>query len=462
MTHRNLRGDEIWCDNVAHSPRGKRPQRQDVVARATVAANRRTTVRLKALFSLFILGVAGSALAQAPAGSVVVMEEKKTDTVVVEPVRLVETPKPAFVFEMHGFVSGTLWLQDARYNNNQGQIALFAVEQYKTDKITLGGDVRQTRLNFSLAGPEVFGGAKPKAIVEVDFFGSEEFTTVGARADVSIVPRMRVAVAEIKKGGTTFQIGVQNMLTVGTIPQSLSHIAFPYTYGAGTVGWRQPGIWAWHMLGDSFEFAWSVARAGWNTTGITNGFSYGVASGLPAFEARLRLIPSKSFDMWLTGHWQTADRNGPGVEQNKTTKTQIDTIVGVFGFKAAMGFLNLAGSAWYGKNAAPLLGNILQWPNAPGPNATDVFGYGAWAQAGFNFSKIISLWFTYGLDHPLYSNAIQAGFVNLRNQNFVTMFRIADGGFAYGVEYLYTRTTTSGPADVLKAQQLSLTANYSF
>ena len=411
-------------------------------------------MRLKLITSLLTLAFAGAALAQtAPAAPA---------APAAAPAAPAAAPPPEWKFELHGFVSGTLWIQDALYNNNQGQIALFGVQQYQTDKLSFGGDVRQTRLNFSVAGPTVFGGAKPKGVVEIDFFGSEEFATTGARADVSIVPRMRVAYAELKSGGTTIQVGVQNMLTVGTIPQSLSHIAFPYTYGAGTVGWRQPGIWGWHMLGDSFELAWSLARAGWDTRGITSGFTYGVASGLPAVEARARFILGKNFDMWLTGHWQTADRNGAGVVKNENTKTQIDTLVGVFGFKGNMGFLNLAGSAWYGKNAAPLLGNILQWPNAPGATATDVFGYGAWAQAVFSLTKQLSLGFTYGLDHPDYEDAKQAGFLNFRNQNFVTMLRIAEGGFAYGLEYLYTRTTTSGPQDVVKAQQLSFTANYSF
>ena len=32
----------------------------------------------------------------------------------------------------------------------------------------LGADIRQTRLNFSVRGPAVFGGAVPKGVVEID------------------------------------------------------------------------------------------------------------------------------------------------------------------------------------------------------------------------------------------------------------------------------------------------------
>jgi hypothetical protein len=479
MTHRNLRGDEIWCDNVAHSPRGKPPQRQTVVARATVAANRRTTVRLKALFSLFILGVAASALAQAPAGTVVVMEEKKTDTVIVEPVRLVETPKPAFVFELHGFVSGTLFMQDQVFGVGPGQNALFVAGcgansascrdgAFPADKLVMGGDIRQTRLNFSVAGPEVFGGAKPKGIVEVDFFGADNYTAgvnLGAYGDVSLIPRIRIAVAELKWGGTTIQVGQQNMLTIGIIPQSLSHIAFPYTYAAGTVGWRQPGIWAYHMLGNSFELAWSVARAGWVANSTVNGFTAGVASGLPALELRAKFLFSKDFDLWFSGHWQTADRNGPGAIGNKAQWTSIDTILGTAGVRANMGFLVLQGSAWYGKNAGPLLGNIIQFPG----NAYlgDIFGWGAWGQAGLNLSKVISLWYTIGVDHPSYPDIIAnfragGGSTRLRNLNQVGMLRFQSGGYGFGVEYLYSRTTDLRYVDPLIGNQLSFTGNYSF
>ena len=66
-----------------------------------------------------------------------------------------------------------------------------------------------------------------------------------------------------ESGKHILQIGQQNMLIIGAIPQSLSHIAFPATYTAGTVGWRQPGFWGWHTFGDDtkFELAWSVQRS---------------------------------------------------------------------------------------------------------------------------------------------------------------------------------------------------------
>jgi hypothetical protein len=444
-------------------------------------------VRIKALFSLAVLGFAGVALAQAQA---VVVEEKKTETVTVV---VKETPKPPdFVFELHGFVSTTMYFQDANFALGNGQNALWTTypqggpagsgNTYTTDKPMFGADIRQTRLNFSVRGPQVMGGATPKGVVEVDFFGSSEVATTGGFSDVSLLPRIRTAYAELKWANTTIQIGQQNMLTIGLIPQSLSHIAFPATYTAGTVGWRQPGLWGWHTFGDDlkFEFAWSIQKAGWannqtanstppatpSTQTVYGGVTAGMASGLPAFELRGKVMFGKNWDFWVSGHWQQEDFNGPGVTEVKNQWTTRQTVLGTVGLRGDMGMLVLQGSAWYGKNAAPLLGNILQFP--PASYLGDIFGYGAWGQIGFNFSKQFSLWGTYGIDHPLYSNIFAAATATgstvqyMRNQNYVGMIRFQDGGFAIGMEWLYNRINTVRRAATLEGNQISLTGNYYF
>ena len=441
-------------------------------------------MRIKALFSLAVLGYAGLALAQAQN---VVVEEKKSETVTVV---VKETPKPpAFVFELHGFISTTGYFQDALYQvGGGGQAALFlngtpaggsttsAGQPWTADKPIFGFDIRQTRLNFSVRGPTVLGGAVPKAVVEVDFFGSSEFAGTGAFGDVSVIPRLRVAYVELNwgEGRHIIQIGQQNMLTIGTIPQSLRGIAFPMTYTAGTVGWRQPGFWGWHTFGDDlkFEFAWSIQKSGWANTLPHEGLNDGVSSGLPAFEARGTLKFGKMFDVWLSGHWQQVDTNGPNVIAQANTNNDLVTTLGTVGFKGSLGPVALAGSAWYGKNAGPLLGNILQFTptaaNAPGTRV-DIFGWGGWMQAGMNVTKNLSGWITYGIDHPLYDNIIQinaapggAGVTRLRNQNMIIMARYQDGGFAMGAEWLYTRTTVTTTNDPLVGNQITLTGNYYF
>jgi hypothetical protein len=436
-------------------------------------------VRIKALFSLAVLGYAGLALAQATPAQNVIVEEKKSETVTVV---VKETPKPpAFVFELHGFVSTTGYFQDAQFAvAGGGQSALFLVgttgvppnnpagQAWTADKPVFGFDIRQTRLNFSVRGPTVLGGAVPKAVVEVDFFGSSEFTGTGAFGDVSVLPRLRTAYVELNwdSGRHILQIGQQNMLTIGIIPQSLSHIAFPATYTAGTVGWRQPGFWGWHTFGDDlkFEFAWSVQRSGWANTVPHEGLNDGVSSGLPAFEARGKLMFGKVLNLWLSGHWQQVDTNGPNQIALANSNNDLTTVLGTVGVNGNIGPIAYAGSAWYGKNAGPLLGNILQFTPSTTINAyrVDIFGYGVWGQVGMNVTKQMSAWFTYGIDHPVYANILQAGLPRLRNQNLVAMVRYQDGGFAFGAEWLYTRTTDVRSIDPLIGNQISITGNYYF
>jgi hypothetical protein len=412
----------------------------------------------------------------------VVVEEKKSETVTVV---VKETPKPpAFVFELHGFISTTGYFQDAQFAAaGGGQSALFLTgtsgvapnapggQKWTADKPVFGFDIRQTRLNFSVRGPTVMGGAVPKAVAEFDLYGSAEFSGTGNFGDVSVLPRIRVAYVELnwENGRHIIQIGQQNMLTIGIVPQSLSHIAFPATYTAGTVGWRQPGFWGWHTFGDDLklELAWSVQRAGWANTVLHEGLNDGVSSGLPAFEARAKLMMGKAFNMWLSGHWQTVDTNGPNQIAVQNSNNDLVTVLGTVGLNGTLGPIAYAGSAWYGKNTGPLLGNILQFTPTAGFNAyrVDIFGYGVWGQVGMNLTKNLSAWFTYGLDHPVYENILQinsAAVPRLRNQNMVVMARYQDGGFAIGAEWLYNRTSTTTSIDTLVGNQFSVSGNYYF
>jgi hypothetical protein len=400
-------------------------------------------VRIKALFSLAVLGYAGLALAQATPAQNVVVEEKKTETVTVV---VKETPKPpAFVFEFHGFTSVTMWAQDALFGVNSnnpanGQLALGVIKTMDTDLPLFGADIRQTRLNFSVRGPEVLG-AIPKAVVELDFVGGD---SPGGFGDVSVWPRLRLAYTELNWGGGKhiLQFGQQNMLIIGLIPQSLRGIAVPMTYTAGTVGWRQPGIWGYHTFGGdtNFEFAWSIQRSGWANTAQINFINGGVSSGIPAFEARGKLNFGKVFSLWLSGHYQQADRNGPGVAAVPDGNTNIETVVGVAGMKLDTGLLVLQGSAWTGKNAAPLWGTFFAFSGTPGA-AGNIFGMGAWGQVGLNFTKALSVWYTLGIDKPSYDDIFATNSPTLRNMNQVGMLRYQTGAFAMGFEWLYSRTT---------------------
>lgn len=403
-----------------------------------------------------------------------------------------EKPAPTLTFAMHGFVSGSVYTQDASLGPSEGQQALFTNAQTATlkqpnqDRMIFGGDVRQSRFNFSVAGPNLpaFGNAVPRAVLEIDFFGGFGSGNYG---DVSLSPRLRRTWAELDwGGGNRIYFGQDNDLIFTIAPVSLAHIAFPYSYGAGNIGWRRPGIWGNHTIGDkkglNFEFAWEVGRSQWTDSGTASatctvtatgtctvtpvgngigqntvgaggdpyGFSLGEASGLPAVEARATLSDGTNWQIFTTGHWQRADRTGVGAGPTTNAigvSSDIDTVALNAGGKIKAGPLSLAAIGFVGKNLAPLVGQFLQFQ---GNGFGDVHDKGGWVQAGLNLTKQISVWGFVGAELPNEAEAVTAGFTKLRNITTTGMLQYRDSvkvnniasDYAIAFEWIHFNTRT--------------------
>ena len=69
--------------------------------------------------------------------------------------------------------------------------------------------------------------------------------------------------------------------------------------------------------------------------------------------------------------------------------------------------------------------------------ARDIHEWGAWGQAGYNFTKELSLWGFAGTDHPSDKNllAINGNGATFKTRNVTTagMLQYRDGGYALGV-----------------------------
>src|SRR5512141_2635595 len=299
-------------------------------------------------------------------------------------------------FEFHGFVGASLYTENGVMNSGGGQAAWFVSSVPTVDKSVLGGDVRQSRLNFTLTGPQLWEGAVARAFAELDFFGT---TPAGALNDISISPRLRVAFAELKlgKSNTVIRAGQDHDLVLGLIlPTTVGHVAFPLSYQSGTIGWRRPQVAGYQTfgLGPAFklEVAAAVGRSGWNAN--TGGEStLGAASGMPSFEGRVKL-QHKIFEVFAATHWSQMDASGQGSEAitgvTPATDGTLDTFAFNVGAKASYFGATLQGSAYTGKNLGPLAGNVLQWQSfadtaarkLAGGNA-DVGEVGGWLQAGY-------------------------------------------------------------------------------
>jgi hypothetical protein len=220
-----------------------------------------------------------------------------------------EAPSP-WKFEFHGFLTASMYYQDQTFANGQGQGLLLAAPSPNnmapceatgliscTPNATqtgaksfypatasgsiLSGDIRNSRFAFSMSGPKVFGdSAQPRAYFEFDLFGPNGAGTFGSEQNL---PRIRVAIVELKMGNTNVQVGQQNQLVGVQIPGTLSHHANPVTYGAGTIAWRTPGVRVIQTVpleGMKLEFAAEAVKNKWNNE-IINALGGSGASGSP-------------------------------------------------------------------------------------------------------------------------------------------------------------------------------------
>jgi len=400
-----------------------------------------------------------------------------------------ETPNP-WKFEFHGLISASMYYQDQTFNNGQGQGLLYSAPSPANSApciVTTGsactaagsatksggllsGDVRNSRFSFSMAGPKVFdGAAQPRGYLEFDFFG---VTSAGAFGAEQPHPRLRVAIAELKFGNSNLTFGQQNQLVVVQIPGSLSHLSNPVTYGAGTIGWRTPGIRFTQMVPlDSLKLELAVEAVAnkWSngTTSLaTNpaGVGFGEASGMPMFQARAKVdgkVGDFAYMAYLVGVYHTIDLKGFGAvaPAGANGKTSINGNVIEVGGKFTFAPVSLSGNYYMGKATGNMLGSMLVFG--------DVKDTGYWVQLAGNVTKELSLNVAYGADAPDKADTRVWGGNGARLANTLLggMVKYQDGGYALGVEYWQNTTTWSTSATTeydTDAMQVLLTAAYFF
>jgi hypothetical protein len=435
-----------------------------------------------------------------------------------------EAPKPTWTFALKGFVSMSAAYQTGQFILSEGQQSLGSATAASPvhDKDSLTFDVRQSRFNFSVKGPQVLFGATPSGVLEIDFmqgFGAGNF------GDVSLLNRLRTAYSELDWGSTKLQLGQQNDLIFAMAPTSLSHIAFPLGYFTGNVGWRRPGVFGYHTFAAKdlkVEGAWEVGRSQWADSaacvvtvpagatacsgvggaaaGDPGGINLGEASSAPAVEGRVTVSYAKLLTGFVGAHWNLVDLTGygaqTGVQANGTTHT-LKVVVYNAGAKFTVPLpndmgLTVAATGFTGNNVYPLVANFTTG-GAPlttaggtfrvGLNAEDLPTWGYWAQAGLNFTKELSLWGFYGeqrmdqkkLVRSFNTTAPGATAYENATTNVIAMYR--DGGYGLSAEWINFATKYGTGFDVAagttpgtkfatnrtsRADQYMVTANYFF
>ena len=367
-----------------------------------------------------------------------------------------------------GFISATLFNDRGLFSSfGQGQnaeIAAAPANQPGPNRGIFDGDVRNTRLNFTFNAPAVLGKWAPRATIEADFFGA--FNGVPPYGDEQPQFRVRHAFVDLSNGRTTLRIGQYWAPLFGEtaafIPVSLAHIAFPVGLGASMIGWRFPGVFLFHDLTPStnpLKLQLEVAAlkgsgptAAGNARDSLNNIGIGEASGLPQVEARVnaaRRFAKGSWNGFVAYHTDWKDVNGTGVPGSNITNWGVET-----GQYIAISSFTLHGSFYYGKGLGSQFGMINQFQ-------PQIRGWGAWAQAGYDFTSHWSVWADYGIDQPDYArfNAETGGTLARQlSHTGSALLRFRAGRYAAGLEYF--RNVTRWNTGITSADQYALSALY--
>ena len=378
-----------------------------------------------------------------------------------------------------GFINATMFYDHGLFGSfGQGQNAEFAaapLNQPVTDKGIFDGDVRNTRINFTFNSTPVLGKWAPRATLEADFFGAFTATPSPPFADEQPQFRVRFAFVDLSNGRTTLRIGQFWSPMFGEVPVSLTHLAFPLGYGAtGMVGWRFPGVFLYQDLSAAgapltvqlqlaaLKGSGSPATARDSAAAINVG--NGEASGLPQFEARLNFAkktPNLSWSAYVVGHVDWKDTTGTGRDTTNTGAQ--DSNMSAWGIEAggniAPGKLTLHGNFYYGKALGQQFAHITQTVQGHG----NIRGWGAWAQAGYDFTPHWSLWAYAGMDQPdvqrfAQDNPTAGALARQLNHDYDALLRFRAGRYAVGLEYFRSVTRyNTGPAS---ADQVALSVLY--
>jgi len=371
-----------------------------------------------------------------------------------------------------GFINGTLFNDVGFFSSfGQGQNAEIAAapgvaltSQPGVDRAIFDGDVRNTRLNFTFNAPAVLGKWAPRATIEADFFGAfNGAAPVAPFGDEQPQFRVRHAFVDLSNGRTTLRIGQYWAPLFGEtaafIPVSVTHIAFPVGLGASMIGWRFPGVFLFHDLTPTNPLKLQLEVAVLKGSGLpvsardtNNVIGSGEASGLPQVETRLnaaRKFENVSWNGFVVYHIDWKDVNGTGVPGSNITDWGVET-----GQYIAISSFTLHGSFYYGKGLGSQFGMITQFQ-------PQIRGWGAWAQAGYDFTSHWSVWADYGIDQPDYARFNRETLGTLARQLTHTgsaLLRFRAGRYAAGLEYF--RNVTRWNTGVTSADQYALSALY--
>jgi hypothetical protein len=121
----------------------------------------------------------------------------------------------------------------------------------------------------------------------------------------------------------------------------------------------------------------------------------------------------------------------------------------------------LHGNFYYGRAIGQQFGHITQFGTAAAPRTADVRGWGAWAQAGYDFNPHWGIWLFYGMDQPDAARFAADGYGVLTrqlNHDADALIRFRAGHYALGLEFF--RSVTQYSTGITSADQLAISTQF--
>lgn len=381
-----------------------------------------------------------------------------------------QDPNP-WKFEFHGFVTGSMFIQNQVFAGGTGQDNLLlapapsqAAPAEPTPPATptngtasksgtfLGADVRQSRWIFAMTGPQAFGGT-PKVYFEGDFYG-QSASGAGLAAIEHTQLRLRAAFGELKWGNTQLQIGQYSaQLILAQLSASVAHIANPITFGTGTIGGRAMGVRVVHgmPMGDmKLELAGEVLAAKYNdpVRGATvASISQAWAATMPQLGGRATLSGKSgglTYSAYLSGLYESVNLKGFGdsvvnggaagvVLADGSRKTSISPYAVEVGGRFAYSLVSLSGNYYMGSGTGVWAGGLNQ--------QGEIDGSGFWAQLGIQPNPMFGVYALYGMGSADEKQTRNWGGNRKENTLLGGILRVSDGGYTFAAEYYQMETT---------------------
>lgn len=370
---------------------------------------------------------------------------------------------------LHGFIDSSFFWQSQDFIFGNGQNAEFPVPNTGSNHNLSGVGVQNTRAWLDIKGPALSNGWSVAGHLEGDFFGG--YNGTGGYSGQQETPRLRQAFMKLTSadGSSSVTIGQQwdLLFPLQSVPESLTHIAFPLGFATGMIGWRFPGIvWSQSLsqpAPDSMAWRLDLGAFSGSWDGPGSPINYDTAGNVnfqPQIEARLDAEQGDWLG-YLVGHYSTENLSGVGGTTPTPITNSITSSAVELGTTWHPGPFVLRAAVYNGKALGQVFGAMAQFG--------DIKESGGYVQGGYKFTPNWAFYASYATVHPNQSDVItwigngSAG--RLKSQQFALDLIYGYGPYGFGLEWMHAildSTTTGATITSTGGNQLSVSAIYHF